>query len=72
MLRELVKRKWLGEKSGQGFYKRVKGPDGKSSILELDLKTFEYVPQNKVRYASIGAARNFSDPKKQMLAVLSG
>ncbi len=72
MLRELVKRKWLGEKSGQGFYKRVKGPDGKSSILELDLKTFEYVPQNKVRYPSIGAARNFSDPKQQMLAVLSG
>ncbi len=72
VLRELVKRKWLGEKSGQGFYKRVKGPDGRSSILELDLKTFEYVPQNKVRYASIGAARNFSDPKQQMLAVLSG
>jgi 3-hydroxyacyl-CoA dehydrogenase len=72
MLHELVKRKWLGEKSGQGFYKRVKGPDGKSSILELDLKTFEYVPQNKVRYPSLGAARNFSDPKKQMLTVLSG
>ncbi|HEY5004502.1 MAG TPA: 3-hydroxyacyl-CoA dehydrogenase NAD-binding domain-containing protein, partial [Ktedonobacteraceae bacterium] len=72
MLRELVKRKWLGEKSGQGFYKRVKGPDGKSSILELDLKTFEYVPQNKVRYTSIGAARNFGDPKKQILTVLSG
>ncbi|MBV9711759.1 MAG: 3-hydroxyacyl-CoA dehydrogenase/enoyl-CoA hydratase family protein [Ktedonobacteraceae bacterium] len=72
MLRELVKRKWLGEKSGQGFYKRVKDADGKTSILELDLKTFEYVPQNKVRYPSIGAARNLSDPKQQMLAVLSG
>jgi 3-hydroxyacyl-CoA dehydrogenase len=72
ILRELVKRKWLGEKTGQGFYKRVKGPDGKSSILELDLKTLEYVPQNKVRYPSIGAARNSSDPKKQILMVLSG
>ena len=72
ILRELVKRNWLGEKSGQGFYKRVKSSDGKSSILELDLKTFEYVPQNKVRYPSIGAARNFSDPKQQILAILSG
>lgn len=72
ILRELVKRKWLGEKTGQGFYKRVKGSDGKSSILELDLKTLEYVPQNKVRYPSIGAARNSSDPKKQILTVLSG
>jgi 3-hydroxyacyl-CoA dehydrogenase len=72
LLRELVKRKWLGEKSGQGFYKRVKGPGGRTAILELDLKTFEYVEQNKVRYPSIGAARNFTDPKQQMLTVLAG
>ncbi len=72
VIREMVKRGWLGEKSGQGFYKRIKSPDGESMILELDLKTFEYVPQRKERFASIGAARNLSDPKQQMLAVLSG
>ncbi|MDQ2884500.1 MAG: 3-hydroxyacyl-CoA dehydrogenase/enoyl-CoA hydratase family protein [Chloroflexota bacterium] len=72
ILREMVEKRWLGEKTGQGFYKRVKSPDGESLILELDLKTFEYVPQRKERFPSIGAARNLSDPKQQMLAILSG
>ena len=72
VLQQMVERGWLGEKSGQGFYKRVKNPDGESTILELDLKTFEYVPQSKERFPSIGAARNLSDPKEQMLAMLSG
>jgi len=72
VIREMVKRGWLGEKSGQGFYKLIKSPDGESMILELDLKTFEYVPQHKERFTSIGVARNLSDPKQQMLAVLSG
>jgi len=72
ILHQMVEKRWLGEKSGQGFYKRVKSPDGESLILELDLKTFEYVPQRKERFPSIGAARNLSDPKQQMLAILSG
>jgi 3-hydroxyacyl-CoA dehydrogenase len=72
ILREMVRRGMLGEKSGQGFYKRVKSPDGESVILELDLKTLEYVPQQKTRYDSIGAARNIDDPARRMLTVLAG
>ncbi len=45
----------LGEKSGEGFYKKVK-QDGRSVILSLDLNTFEYTPQDKPRYPSTGAA----------------
>ena len=72
VLREMVKRGWLGEKSGQGFYKRVKNPDGSSTILELNLKTLEYEPQQKVRYPSLGAARGIDDPTQRMLTVLDG
>ncbi len=43
---KLNENKWYGDKSGQGFYKKVK-KDGKSEILSLDLKTFEYKPQKK-------------------------
>src|SRR5690606_33075259 len=32
-IKQMVEKKWLGEKSGQGFYKKVKGADGKSEIL---------------------------------------
>jgi 3-hydroxyacyl-CoA dehydrogenase len=72
ILREMVRRGMLGEKSGQGFYKRIKSPDGESIILELDLKTLEYVPQQKTRYDSIGAARTIDDPARRMLTVLEG
>lgn len=72
VMREMVQRGWLGEKSGQGFYKRVKDPGGQSTILELNLKTLEYEPQQKVRFPSIGAARNIDDPVKRMLTVLDG
>jgi 3-hydroxyacyl-CoA dehydrogenase len=72
VMREMVQRGWLGEKSGQGFYKRVKDPGGQSTILELNLKTLEYEPQQKVRFPSIGAARNIEDPVKRTLTVLDG
>ena len=67
---EMVRRGWLGEKSGQGFYKRIKNPDGESTILELNLKTLEYEPQQKVRFPSLGEARNISDPVQRVLTVL--
>jgi len=71
VVREMVRRGWLGEKSGQGFYKRIKNPGGESTILELNLKTLEYEPQQKVRFPSIGAARNIDDPVQRMLTILA-
>jgi len=47
----------LGEKSGVGFYKKVKNDAGKSEILALNAETGEYVAQGKVRFDSLGAAR---------------
>ena len=71
VVREIIRRGWLGEKSGQGFYKRVKSPSGELTILELNLKTLEYEPQQKVRYPSLGAARNIDDPVQRMLTILA-
>lgn len=53
---EMIRRGWLGEKRGQGFYKR-RGKD----ILALDRKTMEYRPQQKPRFASVDEARNIDD-----------
>lgn len=72
VIREMIRRGWLGEKSGQGFYKRIKNADGESTILELNLKTLEYEPQQKVRYPSLGAARGIDDPAQRILTVLNG
>ncbi|MGI9059438.1 MAG: 3-hydroxyacyl-CoA dehydrogenase/enoyl-CoA hydratase family protein [Ktedonobacteraceae bacterium] len=72
VMSEMVQRGWLGEKSGQGFYKRVKNADGSSTILELNLKTLAYEAQQKVRYPSLGEARNISDAERRIVTVLSG
>ncbi len=49
----LVENKWLGSKSGQGFYKKVKGKDGKSEILTLDLNTMDYRSKKKASFATL-------------------
>lgn len=51
-LREVVKRGWLGKKSGQGFYKQVKTEQGRQ-YYALDLHAMEYKPQEKVYYDSV-------------------
>jgi len=72
IMRELVERGWLGEKSEQGFYKRIKGSNGESIILELNLQTLEYEPRQKPRFDSIGAARHIEDPAQCMIAIMDG
>ena len=59
-LTEMVTRGWLGEKRGQGLYKRVgKGAD--KEIWAIDWKTLEHHPMQKARFASLDAARNIED-----------
>lgn len=57
-IQQLVDRKWLGEKSGQGFYKKTKDDKGNSEILALDLKTLEYRKQEKVKSATLEATKS--------------
>jgi 3-hydroxyacyl-CoA dehydrogenase len=71
-LQEMVKKGMLGDKSGGGFYKKNKGAEGEKEILALDLKTLQYRPQNKVRYESLGAAKDKETPAERIAAVLSG
>lgn len=52
-LKKMVESKWLGDKTGQGFYKKVKGEGGKSEIQALDLNTLEYKPSAKVKFATL-------------------
>ena len=54
---KLIENKWLGNKSGQGFYKMVKTPDGGKDFYSLDLKTFEYQAPSKPRFESVGKHR---------------
>jgi 3-hydroxyacyl-CoA dehydrogenase len=70
LIEEMARRGWLGEKSGQGFYKRVKKTDGESEILTLDPKTMEYRPRQKARFASIELGRTIDDTRERLRALV--
>ena len=57
--------KWLGDKTGQGFYKKVK-EGGKSTILALDLNTMEYREQVKPKFASLETAKTMDDLRERV------
>ena len=69
LVQEMVRRGWLGEKSGQGFYKRVK-KDGESEILTLDPQTMEYRAKQKARFASIDMGRMIDDTRERLRALV--
>jgi len=68
---EMAKRKWLGDKTGQGFYKRVKGGQGEKEILALDLNTMEYREKQKARFASIEAGKAVEDTRERLRGLLT-
>ena len=66
VMNSMMERKWLGNKTKQGFYKRA-GDKGKKEKLVLDYKTMEYVPSTKPKYESIGLARKVEDDVPKMI-----
>jgi 3-hydroxyacyl-CoA dehydrogenase len=58
VLEEMLKRGWLGDKAGQGFYKKIRGADGKDERQVLDLATFEYRPAAKPALPALEMAKN--------------
>lgn len=60
-LQKIVDNNWLGDKTKQGFFKKIKTPEGKSEILTLNLDTFEYAPKSRPKFASIDAAKPIED-----------
>jgi 3-hydroxyacyl-CoA dehydrogenase len=71
-LQKMVDNKWLGDKTGQGFFKKIKSIDGQKEILTLDLKTFEYAPRQKPKFATIETAKPIDDLKERVKALSKG
>jgi 3-hydroxyacyl-CoA dehydrogenase len=67
--RKLQERSWLGDKSGQGYYKRV-GKD--RQIHALDLKTFEYHPAAKPKFPSLETVRGVEDVGERLRTLIQG
>jgi 3-hydroxyacyl-CoA dehydrogenase len=69
LLEELIRRGWLGEKSGRGFYQRVKS-GGDSEIHTLDPATMEYRARQKARFGSLEMGRTIEDTPSRLRALL--
>lgn len=69
---KMVENKWLGSKTEQGFFKKVKGAGGKSEIHSLDLKTLEYKPSAKAKFATLEATKTIDNLRDRMKVLLSG
>ncbi len=67
---KMLENKWLGSKTNQGFFKKDK-VDGKTVFLALDLKTLEYKPSQKVKFASLEAAKNIDDLRTRIKTLVA-
>ncbi len=66
IIQKMIDQKLLGDKTGGGFFKKTKTPEGKKEILVLDLKTGEYRAQEKIKYDSLGAAKGIEDAGERL------
>ena len=69
LVEEMTKRGWLGDKTGQGFYKKVRS-DGSKEILTLDVNTMEYRPRQKAKFASLEMGKTIEDTRERLRALL--
>jgi len=69
-IEEMLKRGMLGDKTGSGFYKRVK-KGGESEILTLDWKTLGYRPRQKAKFGSIEAGKTIEDTRERLRSLVA-
>jgi 3-hydroxyacyl-CoA dehydrogenase len=71
-LQQMVDDKKLGDKSGEGFYRKTKGPKGEKEILTLNLATQQYEPKKKTKFATIEQAKPVDDLKSRLKILVQG
>lgn len=71
-LNKMVENNWLGDKTGQGFFKKTKSANGEKEILTLNLKTLEYGPRQKPKFSTLETAKPIEDLKTRLKALCAG
>src|SRR6185437_6149621 len=71
VLEKIFERKWFGDKTGQGFYKKQRGADGKEARLVLDLGSLEYRPAARPKIPSLEMAKPNESAAARIRALLA-
>ena len=69
---KMMENKWLGSKSGQGFYKKVKNDDGSSEILSLDLNSLEYRSAKKASFGTLEKTKSVDKVTDRFPILIAG
>lgn len=72
IMQKLMDNKWLGDKTGQGFYKKTKDENGKTVILALDFTSMEYRPSQKVKFATLESTKGIDNLASRFSLLLKG
>ncbi|TCP22968.1 3-hydroxyacyl-CoA dehydrogenase [Tenacibaculum skagerrakense] len=68
----MMENKWLGSKTGQGFYKKSVSAEGKKEILTLDLDTMEYRPNKRASFATLELTKTIDKPIDRFKVLVGG
>ena len=71
-LTAMLDNKWLGDKAGQGFFKKVKAADGSKEIEVLNLQTMAYEPRKKPKFATLEAAKAIENIPEKLRILVAG
>ncbi len=71
-IQKMMENKWLGSKTEQGFFKKVKNAEGKSEIHGLNLETMEYELQGKSNFPTLELTKNIDKPIDRFKVLIGG
>lgn len=71
-LDQMIAQNWLGDKSGQGFFKKVKSATGEKDIQVLNLQSLTYEARKKPKFATLEAAKQIEDLPGRLKALMAG
>ncbi len=69
---KMEENKWLGDKTGQGFYKKTKNEKNETEILTLDLKSLEYKPKAKVKFPTLETTKTIDNLRERFKVLMAG
>jgi 3-hydroxyacyl-CoA dehydrogenase len=71
-VKTMLERRWLGDKTGQGFYKKEKDADGNEIRLALDWQTVAYRPATRPKFPSLELAKNAEFLPERLRLLMAG